>query len=98
MSVDDLITSLEQAKRKLTAAKGHGYTAVRTIGRARDQVGVALGRSGQNSALVARMSAKERAALAEVRRLDALIAQLDQSIAQAREIGRDGPIGRGGAP
>jgi hypothetical protein len=96
MSVEDVITSLEQAKQKLTAAKRNGLAAVQTIGKARELVGAALGRGARQSPLIVRMAAKERNALAQVRRIDDLIARVEASIARAREVGRGGEVGRDG--
>jgi len=94
MSADEIIASLQQAKGKLAKAKGDGLKAVSIVAQARDSVTHALGRASVNSRLVAEMTAKQKALLAKVMSIDALVTRIDTAIQQAQSIGDAG----GGAP
>jgi hypothetical protein len=90
MTVDDVITALNHAKKKLTEAKTTGLQGAAVLARARDSVSYALGSTGRNSPLLAAMTTKHRTLVAQVMTIDALSQRIDQAIAQARSIGDTG--------
>jgi hypothetical protein len=85
MSTDNVIARLKEAKQNLTTAKSKGLQAATIVARARAAVGQALGRNGGR--LLAEISAKEKAVVAQVMGIDALIKSVDEAIAQARAVG-----------
>jgi hypothetical protein len=91
-SVDDIVAALEQAKRKLADGKRKGLDAATVLSRAQNAVSHTLGRTGFGNPVLAEMAAKQRALVEQIMRTDALIARVDQTIAEARNLGSsDGP-------
>jgi hypothetical protein len=90
VTVDDVVRTLEQAKRKLAEAKATGLRGASVLAKARDLTAHVLGHAGRNSPLVAQMTVKHKAVLDQVMSIDALSQRIDQAIAQARSIGDTG--------
>jgi hypothetical protein len=97
-SADDVIATLQAAKRKLTEGKNKGLQGATLLGHARNSVSHALGRAGVGSPLLAEIAAKERALVEQLMRTDALVQRVDQAIAQARNAAGGGGATPGGGP
>jgi hypothetical protein len=96
MNVDDVVATLEQAKRKLAEAKAMGLRGASVLAKARDLTAHVLGHAGRNSPLLAQMTVKHKAVLDQVMSIDALSQRIDQAIAQARAIGDAGNVDTSG--
>jgi len=87
MSADEIMANLEAAKEKLNRAKADGMNVVASVAQARSSVSHALGRAGSRSPLIAQMAAKEKALLAKIMAIDALVVRIDRAIQRARDVG-----------
>lgn len=94
---DRIIAVLEQAKAKLAEARNQTFTVAGDLGKLRDQVQRALGRSGQNNPAIAKLRVAEQAIRDRAVEINTLSARIDKAIAQARNAAGGGGAEAGDA-